>query len=148
MLVSWCFSALAAASQASALSWQQPSGLPPYGTFFGVPGLNATYDYIIVGGGTAGLTVASRLAENASLSVAVIEAGTFSEISNGNNSQVPAYSVKGIAGGEYVNPWADWELETVEQPVGFYFSMLCSTFGASRLTSAATRRQSHSVHAR
>jgi choline dehydrogenase len=81
--------------------------------------LNATYDYVIVGGGTAGLTVASRLAENSSLSIAVIEAGTFSEISNGNNSQVPAYSLRGIGGDEYVNPWIDWELDTVEQPVRF-----------------------------
>lgn len=116
-LASFCFGALAAASQATAISWQQPSGLPPYGTFFGLPGLNATYDYVIVGGGTAGLTVASRLAENSSLSIAVVEAGTFSEISNGNNSQVPAYSVKGIGSGEYKNPFADWELDTVEQPV-------------------------------
>ena len=116
---SFCVSALAIASQANALSWEQPSGLPRYGSFFGLPGKNATYDYVIVGGGTAGLTVASRLAEDKSLSIAVVEAGTFSEISNGNNSQVPAYSLRGIGGDEYVNPWIDWELETVEQPVCF-----------------------------
>ncbi|TNY22372.1 GMC oxidoreductase [Rhodotorula diobovata] len=34
------------------------------------------FDYVIVGGGTAGLAVASRLSENSSLSIAVIEAGT------------------------------------------------------------------------
>jgi len=116
---SFYLTALAAASPTFALSWQQPNGQPPYGSFFGLPGLNATYDYVIVGGGTAGLTVASRLAENSSLSVAVIEAGTFSEISNGNNSQVPAYSLRGLGGDEYVNPWIDWELKTVEQPVRF-----------------------------
>ena len=116
---SFYLTALAAVSQTYALSWEQPNGQPPYGSFFGLPGLNATYDYVIVGGGTAGLTVASRLAENRSLSVAVIEAGTFSEISNGNNSQVPAYSLRGIGGDEYVNPWVDWGLDTVEQPVCF-----------------------------
>lgn len=105
--------ALAAASQTYALSWQRPNGQPPYGTFFGLPGQNVTYDHVIVGGGTGELTVASRLAENSSLSVAVVEAGTFSEISNGNNS----YSHRGIGGDEYVNPWIDWELDTVEQPV-------------------------------
>jgi ribulose 1,5-bisphosphate synthetase/thiazole synthase len=31
--------------------------------------LNATYDYIIVGGGTSGLTVANRLTENGKCTV-------------------------------------------------------------------------------
>lgn len=115
---------LSAASQASALSWQQPKGVPQYGTFFGLPGQNATYDYVVVGGGLAGLTVASRLAENKSLSIAVVEPGTFSEISNGNNSQVPAYSYASVEGdGEYVNSWIDWELHTVPQPVSIFLTL-------------------------
>ncbi|CAG8047126.1 unnamed protein product [Penicillium olsonii] len=52
---------------------------------------NATYDYVVVGGGNAGLTVAARLAEDSSVSVAVIEAGDFYEVENGNVSQTPAY---------------------------------------------------------
>ena len=36
------------------------------------------YDYIIVGAGTAGLTVADRLAENGEISVLVIEYGELS----------------------------------------------------------------------
>lgn len=47
------------------------------GSSFGVPGNNASYEYIIVGGGTAGLTIATRLAEQQSGRVAVIEAGGF-----------------------------------------------------------------------
>jgi choline dehydrogenase len=131
-LSSLCFTALAVASQTCASPWEQPNGRPPYGSSFGLPGLNATYDYVIVGGGTAGLTVASRLAENSSLSIAVIEAGAFSEISNGNNSQVPAYSLKGLGGGGYVNPWIDWGLDTVKQPVrspnrNLYVQMVTAT---------------------
>ncbi|KAJ3530201.1 hypothetical protein NM688_g7745 [Phlebia brevispora] len=34
-----------------------------------------TYDIVIVGGGTAGLTLATRLAENKGLTIAVLEAG-------------------------------------------------------------------------
>lgn len=37
--------------------------------------LLASYDYVIVGGGTTGLTVADRLTENSSIKVLVIEAG-------------------------------------------------------------------------
>jgi choline dehydrogenase-like flavoprotein len=37
---------------------------------------NATFDYIIVGGGTAGLALASRLSEDAHIRVLVVEAGT------------------------------------------------------------------------
>jgi len=37
------------------------------------------YDYVIVGGGTAGLVLANRLTEDANTSVAVIEAGHHSD---------------------------------------------------------------------
>ncbi|KAL9101417.1 MAG: hypothetical protein Q9163_003328 [Psora crenata] len=62
-------------------------------TAFGIPGHNASYDYVVIGGGTAGLTIASRLAEDPSLSVAVIEAGGFYEIDNGNYSVLPGLSL-------------------------------------------------------
>ncbi|KAK3939410.1 alcohol oxidase [Diplogelasinospora grovesii] len=57
---------------------------------FAVPG-NATYDYIVVGGGTAGLAVATRLAASGA-SVGVVEAGGFYEVDNGNLSVVPGYA--------------------------------------------------------
>ncbi|KAI1085996.1 GMC oxidoreductase [Rostrohypoxylon terebratum] len=60
------------------------------GAGFGIPGQDYEFDYIIVGGGQAGLAVAARLAENSSLTVGVIEAGTFYELTNGDLSEIPS----------------------------------------------------------
>ncbi|KAI6855068.1 hypothetical protein KC338_g8514 [Hortaea werneckii] len=49
----------------------------PDGNTFGKPGLKASYDYIVVGGGTGGLTIAARLAEDKNVSVAVVEVDGF-----------------------------------------------------------------------
>ncbi|QSZ35459.1 hypothetical protein DSL72_008329 [Monilinia vaccinii-corymbosi] len=83
------------------------------GNSFGVPGRNATYDYVVVGGGNAGLTIAMRLAEAEAGTVAVVEAGTFYEISNGNNSQIPFLDTIFI--GTDANDWQpqiDWGYQT------------------------------------
>lgn len=63
-----------------------------YGNSFGIPGVNATYDYVVVGGGTAGLAISARLAQNPNVTVAVIEAGSFYQLDNGNQSQIPGVS--------------------------------------------------------
>ena len=70
-----------------------PEGITKlFGNSFGLPGENATYDYVVVGGGTAGNAIAARLAlDPANYSVAVIEAGSFYEILNSNRTQVPGY---------------------------------------------------------
>ncbi|KAL9611866.1 MAG: hypothetical protein Q9167_003520 [Letrouitia subvulpina] len=90
------------------------------GSSFGVPGNNATFEYVVVGGGTAGLTVATRLSEQQSGRVAVVEAGGFYEISNGNISQVPASD--GFYAGTAKDDWqplVDWGYVTTPQAVGF-----------------------------
>ncbi|PYI06947.1 alcohol oxidase [Aspergillus sclerotiicarbonarius CBS 121057] len=89
---------------------------PPLGSSFGVPGKNATFDYIVVGGGTAGLTLATRLAEQQAGSVAVVEAGGFYEIDNGNLSQVPA-STNQFTGRSPTDwqPLIDWGTITTPQ---------------------------------
>lgn len=50
---------------------------PVFGNHFGITGVNETFDYIVVGGGTSGLAVAYRLSEDGTKSVAVIEGGGF-----------------------------------------------------------------------
>ncbi|KAI4867136.1 glucose-methanol-choline oxidoreductase [Hypoxylon rubiginosum] len=90
------------------------------GSSFGVPGNNANYDYVVVGGGNAGLTLASRLVEQKAGSVAVIEAGTFYEISNGNTSQIPGTAATYV--GKDQNDWqpmVDWGYITVPQAGAF-----------------------------
>lgn len=88
------------------------------GSSFGVPGDDVTYDYVIVGGGNAGLTVAARLAEQNAGTVGIIEAGSFYEISNGNLSQVPA--TDGVFAGKSLKdsqPLIDWNYATTPQKV-------------------------------
>jgi len=62
---------------------------------------NTYFDYVILGGGTAGLVVASRLSENPHITVAVIEAGDFER----NNPNVTNPSILSLA----KNTRVDWE---------------------------------------
>jgi choline dehydrogenase len=59
------------------------------GNKFGRPGYNDTYDYIIVGGGQHGSVLANRLSIGTNYSVALLEAGNFYEIMDGNRTQIP-----------------------------------------------------------
>ncbi|USW46741.1 Putative glucose-methanol-choline oxidoreductase, FAD/NAD(P)-binding domain superfamily [Septoria linicola] len=90
-------------SSSEALQFQDPAG-----TNFGIAGENATYDYVIVGGGTAGNALAYRLATSGHFAVAVIEAGTFAHMNNGNRSVVPGYVTRS-------GPLVDWEFQTMPQ---------------------------------
>ncbi|KAL4768503.1 putative choline dehydrogenase [Aspergillus nidulans var. acristatus] len=86
-----------------------------------VPGILAApsdtvFDYVIVGGGTAGLTLASRLSENATVRVAIIEAGSFYELDTGNTSQIPSNA--GLYNGkspDLTNPLVEWGFMTTPQ---------------------------------
>lgn len=115
-----------------------PVNVPVVGSAFGIPGQNCkkytfdyivyhgrkywsdvpldTFDYVVVGGGNAGLTVAYRLAQNSALNVAVVEAGTFYESTNGNLSQIPQSDL--YYAGKAVNDWQpgiDWGFVTTPQ---------------------------------
>ena len=63
--------------------------------------------YVILGGGTAGLVVASRLSEDPQVSVAVVEAGDFER----NSPNVTNATALGVG----KNTRLDWQYETIPQ---------------------------------
>ncbi|KAL4813125.1 hypothetical protein BDW67DRAFT_168873 [Aspergillus spinulosporus] len=67
-----------------------------------VDGLESqTFDFVVVGGGTAGLVVANRLTENPKVRVLVIEAGS-------NRVKDPRIAIPGLAASTYFDPEFDW----------------------------------------
>lgn len=66
-----------------------------------------SYDYIIVGGGTAGLVLAARLTEDSSKQVLVLEAGE--DLTGDARLSVPAMWPT------LLNTDADWKFKTVPQ---------------------------------
>ncbi|KAI0158100.1 GMC oxidoreductase [Xylariaceae sp. FL1272] len=67
-----------------------------------------TFDYLVVGGGTAGLVVAARLSENPCLSIGLLEAG---EAAPDNELINDPGRILSTLGTRY-----DWQFETVPQP--------------------------------
>jgi choline dehydrogenase-like flavoprotein len=70
--------------------------------------LKQDYDFVVVGGGTAGLVMAARLSENLNITVGVLEAGP----TNIGNQMIlmPAMYTKSIGDPKY-----DWLHKTVPQ---------------------------------
>jgi choline dehydrogenase len=94
----------------------------------GVPGVDATYDYVVIGGGTSGLTIAARLAEDPDVSVAVIEAGGYYEIEGGPPSIIPGLA--GIANtGTDPSDKSPIDWNFVAEPLSVCLILLYSGFG-------------------
>lgn len=66
------------------------------------------FDFIIVGGGTAGLVLANRLTTDPTVSVLVIEAGS-------DLLKDPKITTPGLATLLYDDPQYDWSFDTVPQ---------------------------------
>ena len=79
----------------------------------GIPAsfVTASYDYLIAGGGTAGLTLAARLSEDSRVTVGVIEAGL-------DRSQDPNVLIPGFAPVMWENTDYDWIFKTTPQKHG------------------------------
>ena len=88
---------------------------------------SAEYDFVIVGGGTAGLVLANRLTENESVSVVVLEAGS-------NHIKDARITVPGLSSALYDDPEFDWSFKSVPQ-VG------CLPKSARRSQSSLQRRK-------
>ncbi|KAI1329836.1 hypothetical protein F5Y16DRAFT_364805 [Xylariaceae sp. FL0255] len=95
----------------------------------------SSFDYVIVGGGTAGLVVASRLSEDPRVSVAVIEAGNFEK----NNPLVTSTAAADLGAGRGTN--IDWQYHSVPQIYANNQSLLWSAgkgLGGSSLINGMT----------
>lgn len=76
------------------------------------------FDYVIVGSGPGGSTVANRLTELPGVSVAIIEAGTWAEDVVGNLSTVPGYGGYFLLKSVQSTPTGiDWGFVTTPQSV-------------------------------
>lgn len=89
-----------------------------------LPGLGGsttdTYDYVVVGGGTSGMTLAARLSENKGVTVAVLEAGIdyTSNLVNQQLVNTPGYDTFGVGASpsDFVNGNIDWGFITEGEP--------------------------------
>jgi choline dehydrogenase len=106
-------SVAAAALQSQSREKRQLTGL--LGSLEGILGVDQVFDYIVVGGGTGGLTVAKRLAEDSSVTVAVIEAGTLYEVGDPILLQTPAGDTTFVGTAETL-PTVDWGFFTAPDP--------------------------------
>lgn len=92
-----------------------------------------TFDYIIVGGGTGGLVIASRLSEDPGVTVAIIEAGDFEK----NNPNATNTTILGLGKGTAI----DWQYESVPQTFVANKSLIWSAgkgLGGSSLINGST----------
>lgn len=83
--------------------------------------IRITFDYVICGGGTAGLALAARLSENPAVTVGVIEAGKY-RIGD------PLVDTPAAFPQMFENPEYDWCLYTVPQVGLFCMASICFRF--------------------
>ena len=65
-------------------------------------------DFVIIGGGTAGLTIAGRLTEDPNTTVTVLEAGA-------DHTDDDVINILGRHLETFCNPKYDWDFKTIDQ---------------------------------
>jgi choline dehydrogenase len=82
----------------------------------GLPGLPLSYDYVVVGGGTAGLTIAARLIQ-AGNTVAIVEAGGSYQVEGGITAIIPGFAAAAQVGTDASDDATliDWNLVSTPQ---------------------------------
>ncbi|KAE9406055.1 FAD/NAD(P)-binding domain-containing protein [Gymnopus androsaceus JB14] len=84
------------------------STITPFCTLSSLEALSIDLDYVILGGGTAGLVTAARLSENPNVVVLVIEAGQ-------HHVSVPEIEIPGYTGRNLARDGFDWTFVSVPQ---------------------------------
>ena len=94
--------------------------IQPVNSFLGwpPPPWDATYDYVVIGGGTAGITVASRLAQHG-FHVALVEAGGSYEWMHPISS-IPGAATFGIGSSISTASSVDWKFVAEKVPGANY----------------------------
>jgi choline dehydrogenase-like flavoprotein len=77
------------------------------------PIVDQTFDYVVVGGGTGGAAIATRLAQN-DFKVALVEAGGYYELES--LAEVPAADVMPVGSDPDTKSPVDWGFVTRDQP--------------------------------
>jgi hypothetical protein len=77
------------------------------------PLVDQTFDYVVVGGGTGGAVIATRLAQN-EFKVALVEAGGYYELQS--LAAVPAADVLPVGADPNTDSPVDWGFITMDQP--------------------------------
>lgn len=85
------------------------------GALTGQLGVEATYDYVVIGGGTAGSAIATRLSQ-AGHGVAILEAGEFYELGKPVLASTPGGDFSFVGSDIHdSDPLTDWEFVTTNQ---------------------------------